>query len=134
MDAYDGLMVRAYRIVDDMDTARARVHALSVGLKLPLGKLQLAGLMHDVVEDCYMTLAEVQSAFGEEVARIVEVLTRKQGEMYFDYIKRVALDPDAIQVKLADLEHNLSDLSETHPLRQRYQKAMGILLDALVPK
>jgi guanosine-3',5'-bis(diphosphate) 3'-pyrophosphohydrolase len=40
---------------------------------------QLAGLLHDVVEDTPRTLADVRGAFGEEVTSLVAALTEDEG-------------------------------------------------------
>lgn len=41
-------------------------------------ELQLAGLLHDVVEDCNVTLAEITFAFGPEVSRLVAAVSEKK--------------------------------------------------------
>jgi len=43
-------------------------------------EVQIAGLLHDVVEDCNVTLAEITFAFGPEVARLVAAVTEKKME------------------------------------------------------
>ena len=37
-------------------------------------------------------------------------MTRRKGERYFEYLDRVKINPDAVLVKIADMEHNM-DLS-----------------------
>jgi hypothetical protein len=45
------------------------------------------------------------------VTDTVDSLTRKDNEYYFDYFFRMMKNPLAKIIKLADLEHNLSDLN-----------------------
>lgn len=42
--------------------------------------LQIAGLLHDAVEDTEATMEEIREAFGAEVARLVESVTEIKGE------------------------------------------------------
>ena len=87
----------------------------------------VAAYLHDVLEDTTVSYQELEIEFGEKVAELVEILTRKEDEQYFDYIDRVAAYPVAVQIKLADLEHNMSDLDPDSSLKQRYLKAYSIL-------
>jgi (p)ppGpp synthase/HD superfamily hydrolase len=76
----------------------------------------IAGLLHDVVEDQDIPLADIEAGFGQAVADIVAALTeRKQEdgiERAWEDRKREALEqlegagPDAVSVKAADLLHN----------------------------
>ena len=81
------LLVRAYRFSEAAHRGQLRnsgdpyiTHSVEVA-KI-LAELQLdsvtviAGLLHDVIEDTDVTLAEVESAFGKPVAEIVDGLTK----------------------------------------------------------
>lgn len=85
-----------------------------------------AALLHDVIEDTELTIGFVRAAFGFEVARIVDAVTRRGGEEYGQFIARVKdAGPAACLVKAADLKHNLSDLpAEKETLRARYTAAL----------
>lgn len=77
-----------------------------------------AALLHDVLEDTDTTAEELSAAgISDEAIRIVELLTHRENEDYFDYVRRVAQDPAAKAVKLADLRHN-SDLSRLSSVTQ----------------
>lgn len=98
-------------------------------------KTCMVALLHDVVEDGYATFEELQQRFdldAEQMAAL-DAITRRQGEQYFDYIKRVKQNEMAKTVKLADLQHNISrcanDLLNRWGLIRRYAKAYGILVD-----
>jgi len=77
----------------------------------------VAGLLHDVVEDCPgWTLTRVETEFGHYVARIVGELTEDKSESWEER-KRWAIDhaphmsPQAATVKAADKLHNLQTLA-----------------------
>ena len=81
--------------------------------------------LHDVVEDSDVTIQEIRERFGEKVSVAVDALTRRK-EPYFDYIRRVKENPEATQIKLADLHANLKN-NPTESLAKRYHKAIAIL-------
>ena len=63
--------------------------------------------LHDVVEDTSMTLNRLRElGFGEEVVGAVDAMTRRDQEAADDYYARVAANPIAVEVKLADLDDN----------------------------
>jgi len=95
-------------------------------------------LLHDVAEDTDITLDDLSREFPAEVMDILKLLTHAEGTDYFDYVRAIKGNPDAVKVKLADLEHN-SDQSriadcgmdaETKAyFRSKYAKAKAILLE-----
>jgi (p)ppGpp synthase/HD superfamily hydrolase len=95
---------------------------------------RMAAVLHDVVEDTAVTLEQLRAeGFPETVIEAVELLTKRDGEDYEAFIRRVAPNPIARKVKLADLRDN-SDLSRiaqpTDKDRQRiekYQRAIDYL-------
>jgi len=85
----------------------------------------IAGLLHDVVEDTGVDLAEIRGVFGEEVAVLVDGLTKLDGVKFVDtaagvdahaaanlqkLLLAVADDPRVLVVKLADRLHNVKTL------------------------
>lgn len=90
--------------------------------------------LHDVVEDTPVTLQEIRTRFGDEIADAVDALTRRPGENPDDYYRRVAANPVALRVKRADLTHNcdperLAVLSAVtrERLAAKYQHAAAVL-------
>lgn len=72
-------------------------------------KLQIISLGHDSIEDCGISVDMLATMFNWEIARPINVLTRKSGEGYLkEYIPSVAKDPLARLVKLADLSDNIA--------------------------
>lgn len=96
------------------------VAAIAVGLKMDCASI-VAALLHDTVEDTLVTIEDVKSEFGEEVAFIVAGLT-KLGKLSFQsseeleaenirkMIVAMAKDIRVIIIKLADRLHNLRTL------------------------
>ena len=89
--------------------------------------------LHDVVEDTEVSIDDIRKEFGNKVADAVDVLTRKKGVSYMDYIRGINSNSLAVKVKRADLTHNmnlsrLSVISDEDIKRvKKYQKAYKIL-------
>lgn len=77
--------------------------------------LQVAGLLHDTVEDTAVTLEEIEQRFGVEVARVVGLLTHPEGETKDVYLDRIVADDRAALVKLADSYRNHATLRDRSP-------------------
>ena len=94
----------------------------------------IAAYLHDVVEDTEVKLWEIESKFGKDIAVAVDLLTRKEGMSYSDYIERIkrAGKSDIITsgkiarvVKLADLFDHLMGPTPCPPrLVKRYEKSL----------
>lgn len=99
-------------------------HPIAVAESLDTEEEQTAALLHDTVEDTEVTLEGLKAeGFSAAVVRAVECLTQRNGEPREAYLLRVAANPLAIKVKLADLAHN-SDLSRlSAPAEKDYARA-----------
>jgi (p)ppGpp synthase/HD superfamily hydrolase len=132
------------------------VHPLHVALMLARWSQDesviLAGLMHDVVEDCEAwTLERLSDDFGAHVAGIVEELTEDKSRSWEErkqsgIAKVPHLSPQAATVKACDVIHNLATLLaelRAHPAqaaevwgafkggRERTLELSGDLVEAL---
>jgi (p)ppGpp synthase/HD superfamily hydrolase len=75
------------------------------------GDVILAAYLHDTIEDCGVTAAMLLANFGPGVAGLVCAVTHPKGEPLGDYYRRVKRHgPDAMALKLADRDHNNSEL------------------------
>ena len=95
-----------------------------------------AALLHDVMEDCGKTEADI-AALGmpEEVLEALRLLTHAENVPYMEYVRAIKSNEIAKRVKLADLAHNsdltrLDEVAETDLARVRkYEQARAILLE-----
>src|SRR3954463_8930076 len=89
-----------------------------------------AGLLHDSVEDTSVTIVEIRKEFGEQVAHIVEGVTKiskidfaTREEQQAENLRKMMLamvdDIRVVLIKLADRLHNMRTLEHLQPERQR---------------
>ena len=147
-------MMRANRPNDDLDIVRKAyefsvkhhegqtrasgepyvVHPLETALVLAEMKLDpfavAAGLLHDSVEDTSVTTVDIRKEFGEQVAHIVEGVTKigkidfaSQEERQAENLRKMVLamvdDIRVVLIKLADRLHNMRTLEHLSPERQQ---------------
>lgn len=81
--------------------------------------------LHDVIEDTPVTAEQLeQRGFPPQVVQAVQVLTKREGLGYADYLEAVAASPLACRVKVADM---LSNLADGPTDRQIVKYAKGLL-------
>ncbi len=122
------------------------VHPLEVANVLADMKMDpvsiAAGLLHDSVEDTSVTTVEIRQEFGEQVAHIVEGVTKiskidfsTTEEAQAENLRKMMLamvdDIRVIMIKLADRLHNMRTLEHLEPDRQ--QKIARETLDIYAP-
>ncbi|MBM4025400.1 MAG: bifunctional (p)ppGpp synthetase/guanosine-3',5'-bis(diphosphate) 3'-pyrophosphohydrolase [Planctomycetes bacterium] len=84
------------------------LHPLRLMMRMDEDVLRMAAVLHDVVEDTPTTLDGLRAAgIPEEAVRLVDLLTHRPGEARTAYYLRLAADPLARAIKLADLEDNM---------------------------
>jgi (p)ppGpp synthase/HD superfamily hydrolase len=113
------------------------LHPLRVLLQVDSDDARIVAALHDVLEDTACSMGELRRAgYSEQVIEAVDRLTRRDGEAYEAYIERIAEDPLARQVKLADLTDNLAnnrrlaDASAQQDVQERisrYERAIARL-------
>lgn len=82
-------------------------HPLRVMQQMDTQTECVVAVLHDVVEDTGYSLQDIEDRFGSTVGDAVDALTRREGEDYEEFIERVAANPIARRVKLADIEDNM---------------------------
>ncbi len=65
--------------------------------------------LHDVVEDTEVTVGDLSAEFPPEVTEPLRLLAHDPAVPYLDYISKLAENPVALAVKLADLTHNMDE-------------------------
>src|SRR3981081_2752229 len=147
------LVKRAYEFTQKNHAGQSRasgepylVHPLEVGNVLADMKMDsvsiAAGLLHDSVEDTSVTTVEIRQEFGEQVAHIVEGVTKiskidfsSREEAQAENLRKMMLamvdDIRVVLIKLADRLHNMRTLEHLDPERQ--QKIARETLDIYAP-
>ncbi|HKJ93166.1 MAG TPA: bifunctional (p)ppGpp synthetase/guanosine-3',5'-bis(diphosphate) 3'-pyrophosphohydrolase [Longimicrobiales bacterium] len=135
------LIARAYQLAEEAHKGQKRasgesfiVHTIEVArllADLHLDTVSIAaGLIHDVVEDTDFTLDDVEEQFGEEIAAVVDGVTKigkvrfrstteQQVENYRKLLLSMAADARVILIKLVDRLHNMRTLDHLRPEKQR---------------
>src|SRR6266536_4542236 len=86
---------------------------LAYGAEVTTHPVLTAAVLHDVVEDTPCELSMVRAEFGDEVATLVDWVTKSDDREA--YLTRLRSAPaDALLVKLADRASNVQRL-DTHP-------------------
>lgn len=108
------------------------LHPISVAL-IAAEELKLdtnsvtASFLHDVVEDTSYTMKDIRERFGEDVAFLVNTVTKqkkesyktsKQVDNYKQLLASMQYDIRALMVKIADRLHNMRTLSSMRPDKQ----------------
>src|SRR6187399_1243971 len=102
-------------ILHPLAVAKICVEEIGLGVRSTI-----CALLHDTVEDTDITLEDVEREFGNEIARIVDGLTKisnvidanssQQAENFKKILMTLTDDPRVILIKLADRLHNMRTL------------------------
>jgi len=113
------------------------LHPLRVMFRLETEVERIVGVLHDVVEDTPHTLDGLRAlGYPPEVIAALDGVTARPGESYEAFVARLAPNPIARRVKLADLEDNLDlrrlpELTDRDVERlRRYRRAWSVLREA----
>lgn len=102
------LAVAAHQGQRDKSGAPYILHPLRVMFRLETEEERIVAVLHDVLEDTPHTRASLEEkGFAPHLLDALELLTKREGERYDDFIARLAPNPLARRVKLADLEDNM---------------------------
>ena len=140
-DSPDSAILDAYRLAERMHRGQFRksgepfiVHPIAVTAVLADYGLDVdtlvAALLHDTVEDTDLTLDEVRQRFGEQVALMIDGVTKldrikfgSQEEAQAATIRKMvvamAQDVRVLLIKLADRLHNLRTIAALRPEKQQ---------------
>lgn len=126
------LLDKAFHLADDMHKGQLRksgepfvIHPVAVSTMLADMEMDMpsiiAGMLHDVVEDTSVTIEEVREMFGEEIALLVDGVTKlkkiqtyTKEEQHAENLRKMFLsmasDIRVVLIKLVDRLHNMRTL------------------------
>ncbi len=85
------------------------LHPLAVASQLDSLELKTIALLHDTIEDSWVSKEFLlDNGIPEELVEVIALLTKPKDMPYEDYLRRVKTNPMALAVKKADLAHNTS--------------------------
>ena len=100
-------------------------HPLRVAHYLNERYEKIVALLHDVLEDSDFTEEDLKE-ISPFIAEKVKILTHKEDEDYFDYIRRIKKDDLCAKIKLLDIIDNLTDKPKKP---KKYREAIKILIN-----
>lgn len=140
-DGDAGLLDRAFQVGRDMHHHQRRksgepyfFHPIAVARNLAEWRLDAVsvacGMLHDTVEDTLMTLEDVRKLFGDEIAEIVDGLTKMSKLEFSDrtllnaenvrkLLVAMGKDVRVLLVKLSDRLHNMRTLGSMREEKRR---------------
>ena len=144
---------KAYRFADAAHLGQLRnsgepyiTHPIAVAALCASWKLDapalMAALLHDAMEDCGLTKADLIERFGVTVAELVDGLTKldklqfhtreeNQAESFRKMLLAMARDVRVILIKLADRTHNMRTLADMP--RSKWQRIASETLEIYAP-
>ena len=76
-------------------------HPIHIAEQLDDEECIVVALLHDILEDTSITKKDLSIlGFSERIINLIDILTRKKNEDYFDYIKRIKNDSTAKKNKI----------------------------------
>ncbi|MBP5705716.1 MAG: bifunctional (p)ppGpp synthetase/guanosine-3',5'-bis(diphosphate) 3'-pyrophosphohydrolase [Spirochaetales bacterium] len=152
-EADQALIMQAYHLAEEKHSTQKRasgeeyiVHPLNVALNLinlnSDRDMIIAGLLHDVVEDTDTTLDQLRTDYGEDVAMLVDGVTKiskmktaniqeRKAETIRKMLLAMIRDIRVIIVKLADRIHNMSTIE--YMTKDKATRIAGETLDIYAP-
>lgn len=105
-------------------------HLISVMEMVDGIRPKIVAVLHDIVEDTDVTLADLRREFPTPIGDAIDSVTRRDDETYMDSVRRAKENPLGRGVKRADILHHLRpETINTIPesLVIRYYKALSFL-------
>lgn len=133
LDDFTAIIAKARHIAAEVHKGQIRrggmpyiTHVEAVAQRVP-PRLKPIALLHDAVEMSGLTFDHLRAlGMPEYVVAGVDSLTRRKDETYAEFIERVKLNPDAVDVKRVDIDLNDSDIPNPS-MHGRYARARQAL-------
>jgi (p)ppGpp synthase/HD superfamily hydrolase len=120
------------------------VHPIRVSRAFEDDFKKTIGVLHDVVEDTKINLKNLEiqlyyytdnDNFVFRIIKAIYALSRRKDEKYFDYINRLSKNEVAVEIKIADVIDNLTEMNRDQrsmigaSMIKRYNKTLDILIN-----
>ena len=126
------IAIEAHEGQKDLDGNPVILHPMTVALAGRNREEQIAGLLHDVVEDTGFTFEDLlQRGVDETIVDALRLLTHTKDMSYDEYLNRIATSGNdiAIHIKYNDLCHNLKRGRAGGHIKQvmKHEKALAVI-------
>lgn len=109
-------------------------HPFHVAEQMKTEEEVCVALLHDVMEDTDFTVDDIRAAgMNDAVVEALLLMTHGPSVPYMDYVAKLADNPLARTVKIADLQHNLDRTRIENPTErdaqrwEKYERALAFL-------
>ncbi len=130
------ITVEAHKNQKQKDGTPYALHPIRLSLTLETEEQKIVALLHDVVEDTDWTFEDLErEGFSGTINAALRLLTHNDGSPYEEYVERLASNPLARIVKIADLTDNMDFKRIPEPTEkdfarlQKYHRAWRRLQD-----
>ena len=126
------IALKAHEGQKDLDGNPVILHPMAVAVAGRNREEQVAGLLHDVVEDTGMTFDDLlRLGVDETIVDALRLLTHTDDMTYEEYVNRIATSGNdiALHVKYNDLQHNLKRGRAGGHSKQvtKHEKALAVI-------
>ena len=87
------------------------LHPLRLLIKAKSNEERIIAILHDVIEKTNISLIDLKNnGFDQNIISSIDSLSRRGGESYIEYIKRLMQNKISVKIKLLDLADNIKML------------------------
>ena len=91
------------------------LHPLRLLIKAKSNEERIIAILHDVIEKTNINLLDLKNnGFDQNIISSIDSLSRRGGESYIEYIKRLMQNKISVKIKLLDLADNIKIHSENN--------------------
>lgn len=117
------IAVKAHKNQKTKDGLPYVIHPLTLMTRVDSVSEKIVAVLHDVVEDTPISLDDLRAeGFSKDLVEAVELMTHPEDMTYDDYVEKLAGNPVARRVKLADLAHNMDITRIPNPKPRDYER------------
>lgn len=106
-------------------------HPIRVMNSMNTNQNRIIAVLHDLIENSSANIdLLVEYKFDKIIIDAIDSLTKRTNENYNDYIERLCKNPNALDVKLSDLDDNIRSLKFEHDKSKKCLNKMKLYNDA----